>query len=188
MTLLTVAELRAFPAFAGRSDVDDAVLEVLLEAAESAIERELGGPVGAVQEVISGDLLTFLTLRRRATSITSITTAVDGVTTNLAADDYRLAYDRRTIWRLGDGTNPSAYWPSRPGIATVVYAAEDDEADRKRVQAQLVDLDLNAAPGVSMEQIGAWMETRQQNATWNQATERKAILATLWGADWSDFA
>lgn len=188
MTLLTVDELRLFPAFAGRTDVDDDVLEILLEAAESAIERELGGPVGSVTEVVSGDLYTFLTLRRRALSITSIATADSGVTTNLSANDYRLAYDRRTIFRLGDGTNPGAYWPARPGTSTVVYAAENDLADRKRVQALLVDLDLNAAPGVAMEQIGAWMETRQQNAQWNEATERRAILATLWGSDFGDFA
>lgn len=188
MALLTTEELRLFPSFAARDDVDDAVLEILLEAAEGAIERELGGPVGSVVEVVSNDLLSFLTLRRRATSITSIVTASDGISTTLATNDYRVAWDRRTVYRLGDGTNPGAYWPPRPGIATVTYAAEDDEADRKRVQALLVDLDLNAAPGLSMEQIGAWMETRQQNAQWNASAERKAILATLWSTDWSDFA
>lgn len=188
MALLTTDELRLFPAFAGRSDVSDDVLDILLEANEAAIERELGGPVGSVTQIISTPTESFFTLRRRAASVTSVTTSTDGVSTLLAANDYRLAWDRRTVYRLGDGTNPSAYWPGRPGITTIVYAAEDDEADRKRVQASLCALDLNDAPGVAMEQIGAWMETRQVSAGWNASVERRAILSSLWANDWTDFA
>lgn len=181
MTLLTVDDLRKWPQFA---TIDADVLDLLLEAEEGAIETELGGPVGSVTEIVDGGLR-FLTLRRRASSITSVTTVVDGVSTTLATDDHRLRYDRRSLERLGTGTNPSAYWA---GVVTVEYAAEDDEPTRKRVQRELVALDLNTAPGATMEQIGAWLEQHQASAQWNEASERRAILSTLWPAGELDFA
>jgi hypothetical protein len=186
MTLLVLADLAKWPEFDG---TDPDVLQLLLDSAEQAIERELGGPIGAVTEVIDGRLLTFLTLRRRAASITSVTTSSDEVVTVLAGDDWRLAWDQRTIWRLGTGTNPGARWPGfLGGLTTVVYDAADDEAERKRVQKQLVALDLTYTPGATAEQIGSWLEQHQQSSVWNVATERKAILATLWPADVLDFA
>jgi len=186
MTLLTVADLRKWPEFA---TTDEDVLDLLLEAEEQAIERELGGPVGTATEVIDGRLLSFLTLRRRAASITSITTLVDTISTTLASNDYRLSHDKRTLWRLGTGTNPSARWPAFLfGSTTVVYEPEDDEALRKRVQRELIALDLNVSPGGTSEQIGSWMEQQQRSSVWNEATERRAILSTLWPDDGIDFA
>lgn len=186
MTLLTVADLLLWPDFTG---VDEDVLQLLLDAEEAAIEAVLGGPVGSVTEVIDGRLLTFLTLRRRAASVTTVTTLDSGVSTSLATNDYRLAGDRRTIWRLGTGTNPGARWPAGPNsYTTVVYDAEDDELIRKRVQRELVALDLNTSPGSTSEQIGAWMEQQQKSSVWNQRAERAAILATLWPPEEIDFA
>lgn len=180
MTLLSVDDLRKWPEFAS---VDEDVLTFLLAAAETDIERELGGPVGTATEVVDGRLLTFLTLRRRAVSITSVTTDWDQVETTLASDDYRIATDRRSIFRLGTGTNPGARWP----LTTVVYEPEDDETSRKRAQKALVSLDLNYAPGQTSEQIGAWMEQHSQSSS-DYIDQRRAILASLWPSDGIDFA
>lgn len=182
MTLLTVEDLRKWPEFA---DVDADVLTILLEAEEAEINRELGGPVSAsVTEVIDGRQLTMVTLRRRAGSVTSVITDWDQVLTTLAADDYRIQHDRRTILRIGTGTNPGYAWP----LVTVEYVPEDDTAIRKRVQKDLIALDLTYSPGATSEQIGAWMEQQQKSSVWNAAKEREAILSTLWDIEWPDFA
>jgi hypothetical protein len=177
--LLTVGEYRKL---AG-SSLEDPALQLLLDAAEQAIERELGGPVGEVTEVVDGGL-TYITLRRRASEIVSVTETWDATDTILGADDYRLRYDARSLFRLANGTHPAGRW----GQATVVYAAEDDADDRKRAQKALVELDHNYVPGATAEQIGAWMEQHQQSAQWNYQSERAAILATLWPAAELDFA
>lgn len=184
MALLTVDDLRRWPEFA---ETDAAVLTLLLDAEEAAIRAELGGDPGTFTEVVVGGRLSFLTLRRRASSITSVGTVLDGVSTTLVAGDYRLAGDGRTLFRRGDGTNPSFAWY---GYVTVEYEAEDDTDIRKRVQRELVALDLAYAPGATSEQIGAWMEQQQRSSVWNAEKERAAILATLYpvGDGFLDFA
>lgn len=184
MTLLSVADLRSFPVFASAT-LSDEWLQTLLDAAEADIAAYLGGPVGSVTETIRGGL-SWMTLRRRAESISSITENPDTDTPLvLAADDYRIAWDARSIERIGTGTNAGYGWPR---TTVVVYAAVDDEASRKRVQKALVELDVNAVPGATSEQIGAWMEQHQQSSVWNVAAERKAILETLFPVDEIDFA
>lgn len=185
MTLLSVADLRTLPVFRSEETFPDAWLQILLDATEAEIADELGGPVGSVTEVVDGSLLSWLTLRRRADSITTIVETSDSVVTTIAADDYRIALDRRSLQRLGTGTNPSARWPR---LVSVTYAAEADEPTRKRVQKALVELDAGYAPGRTDEQIGAWRESYQQSSVWNYQTERKAILATLWPTYEIDFA
>lgn len=182
MTLLTVDDLRLWPAFA---TTDSTVLDLLLDAEEQAIERELGGPVGTVVEVVDGGALSYLTLRRRAASIGSVGTVIDGFSTTLDATDWRLRGDRRTIQRLGTGTNPSALWG---GLVTVAYEPEDDSVIRMRVQRELVALDLTVSPGATSEQIGAWLEMQQKSSVWNEQAERAAILSTLWPTEGIDFA
>ena len=188
MTLLTVSDLRAFPVFAS-AHLTDAWLQTLLDANEQAIEAELGGPVGAVTENVLANGLSWLTLRRRAESVTSVTEDATGTTPLLlAADDYSIGWDRRSILRVGTGTNVAYGWPGGRSFTAVVYAAEDDEANRKRVQKALCELDVNAVPGATSEQIGAWMEQHQQSSVWNVAEERRAILDTLYPAGALDFA
>jgi hypothetical protein len=182
VTLLTVDDLRQWPEFA---ETDEDVLQLLLDAEEQAIEREMGGPVGAVTEVVDGGYLTFITLRWRAAGITSVETTHDEVLTTLATDDYQLRHDRRSLFRLGTGTNPGYRWPN---IVTIEYDVEDDEAIRKRVQKELIALDMNYAPGSTSEQIGSWMEQQQKSSVWNAAAERNAIMATLWPGFEFDFA
>jgi hypothetical protein len=162
VTLLTVDDLRQWPEFA---ETDEDVLQLLLDAEEQAIEREMGGPVGAVTEVVDGGYLTFITLRWRAAGITSVETTHDEVLTTLATDDYQLRHDRRSLFRLGTGTNPGY-----------------------RVQKELIALDMNYAPGSTSEQIGSWMEQQQKSSVWNAAAERNAIMATLWPGFEFDFA
>lgn len=183
MALLTADEFRLLHP----TELDDASLGLLLDAAESAIEATLGGPVGTSVETFDGGLL-HLTLRRRAESITTVVERfyLYGVTaTTLATSDYELRNDRRTVRRLPTGTNPAGRWGSS---VVVTYEAADDLAERKRVQAALVELDLNYTPGLTSEQIGAWMEQQQKSSVWNYATERASILATLWIVEAFDFA
>jgi len=182
VTLLTVDDLRKWPEFAS---TDGDVLQLLLDAAEAAIENALGGPPGALTEVVDGRLSTFLTLRRRVAAIGSIVSTQDGVDTTLATDDYRLAWDRRTVWRLGTGTNAAYRWPS--GLVAITYEPEGDEEERKRAQKALVSLDANYAAGLTSEQIGSWMEQHSQSSS-DYLDQRSAILASLWPTPELDFA
>lgn len=181
MTLLTVDEFKARVS----TDLADAVIEDLLDAAEAAIAARYGAVGAAVTELVDGGL-TWITLRRRAASIDTITeTYLDSAPVTLDDDDYRIRHDRRSLQRLDYGTNPSRVWT---GLVEVKFTPEDDTAERKRVQAALVQLDLNYAPGLTSEQIGSWREDRQQSSVWNYETEREAILASLIPSDGLDFA
>jgi len=174
MTLLSTDDFKA--AYAGTVPVDDAGLASLLAAEEAAIVARFGNTAAEVAEVHDGGSA-YLFLRHRAETAASISAVetVDATDTTLAADDYRLRDDGVSLLRLDTGTNRRTVW----GLTTVTYTPLDDSEERKRVQRALVILDLNTAPGISAEQIGAWMEQHQQSSVWNYQTEREAILASL---------
>lgn len=174
MTLLTTDEFRAFQA----TELDDASLQIFLDAAELAIEQRYGVTGSPVTETVDGGQ-TYIFLRRRASSITSVLETWGDTDTTLAADDYQLRGDGVSVKRLGTGTNAATWWGAP---VAVTYAAADDEAERKRIQVALVKLDLNIAPGASSEQIGSWMEQHQESSVWNYATQREAILDSLYAS------
>jgi hypothetical protein len=170
VTLLTVGEFRKL---AGSSTLEDPALQMLLDAAEQAVVDRYGSHGVSVTETVDGRS-TYIFLRRRAESITSVT-EIDalGRPTTLASTDWELGGDGLSIRRL---LRP---WDAR---ATVVSVPVDDTDDRKRVQLELVRLELGYDPGVTSETIGAWSEQRASNATWNVHEERERILQSLVGS------
>src|SRR4029079_5204094 len=91
--------------------------------------------------------------------------------TTLDASDYLLSADGTLLTRVFLGaTNPAYRWG---GLTTVTYQQRDDSDARKRVQAQLVALDMR-------------FEGRQSHSTGDEgesfgdyAQQRQAILNSL---------
>ena len=168
--LLTVEELRLRIS----TTLDDATLQSLLDAAETAIVGQIGAP-DVVQEYLraSGDLLI---LSRSASELTAV---IENDVT-LDEDDYELRADGQTLRRLRTGPNPNSRWRGRIDLT---YVPLDDMAERERVQAGLVELELNYTPGASSERIGDWQETigngGAQTQTYDQI--RASLLGSLSG-------
>jgi hypothetical protein len=152
----------------------DPALQVLLDAAEGAITARVSAADAIVER--HETLTKAIYPSRRVATVASVKETVGTVTTTLATNDYAILPGGWTIERLSTGTNPRTVWT---GIVELTYAAASDIADRKRVQLELVKLDLNHNPGLSSEQIGAWEETYVNNSAMHYGLEREAILATL---------
>lgn len=145
--LLTVSDAREHL----ETDVTDAVLQRLVDDADSAIARRHGPhSPGAddviVEDVTGGDERLFL--RRPAATVSSIVEHLSE-TTNRTLDpsDYRSEFEGRALLRLPNGTNPAARWGYRN---VVTYApTSSDNATRRRVIIDLVRLALqhNALAG-----------------------------------------
>lgn len=194
MTLLTPAAFREFVT----TELGDPALQILLDAAEQAIDA-LIGPVSGYgrSETHDGGRSSIITLNAQADSIDTVTETVGDTVTTLAADDYLLRNDRRSLERLATGTNAPAWWggwrqgPSIvwQGRVTVGYTGFDDLARRKSVQRGLVELDLNQAGGtsdVSSERIGEFTETFATRATGGDyQSARAALLDSLLSVGWS---
>ena len=168
--ILTVAELRLLVT----SSLEEPALQILLDAEEAAIIAAVGG-TGEATEHIQTSGYHRLVLGRPAGTIASVTEYIGGVATVLSTNDYRA--DGYVLARLGRGTNPSWRWAPH---VMVVYTPTADMADWKRVQAELVRLDLSRNPGVNAETIGTWSVTYAGPDTNDQ--ERAAILASLSGS------
>lgn len=166
--LLTVDELRLHVT----SSLTDEALQLLLDAAYDAIV-DAAGPDGAVSELITpaGDLLM---LGRPADSVTSVVEQVYTTTYTLAADDYELRGSGRVLRRLSTGTNVAYAWRGR---VDVTYVPTDATAERKRVQLELVKLDLEYSSTLASQTIGTWSETYVTDKPYAQA--RDEILASL---------
>lgn len=166
--------------FRGRvtSKLDDGTLQLLLDAADQAIRARFGEPGGTygLEEVLDGGQ-SYVFLRRGAASINAITETVGTTETVLDETDYRLRGDGVSLLRLATGAHPRGVW----GAPVVVsYAPLDDADERDRVQAALVQLDLNYVPGnITAETIGSWSESRSANGVFDYATEREKILDSL---------
>lgn len=173
MTILTTDEFRAFVTTA----LEDAALQMLLDAAETEILRAAGAP-GSTEELFRGGGR-LVALGRQAESIASIVETIGSTDTTLDANDYLLHPDLYVIERLSTGPNGRSYWYGR---VLVTYTPTDDEALRQGVQRDLVNLMLNYVPGLTMEQVGAWTQQFAANSAWNTDEERANILARLDGA------
>jgi len=162
------------------TDVGDTALQARLYAAEQAIRARFPETDGT--ETHDGGQ-SYIFLRRRASTITTVTETVHGTETELDPTGFRLRDDGVSLLRLNHGLNPptwrshtlsSAPWGH---LVTVEYEPADDAAELARVQIALVELDVNAMPGLTSETIGSWSE--QANSGIPYATEREAILASL---------
>lgn len=162
---MTLAVLKEFV----ETDLPDAQLQVVLSAAEEDVTGVLGTDTSQVEELGGGGQVIWL--RRAATSITTVTeTDSEGTVTTLAANDYRLDPLRPRITRLNSGTNPESSWQ---GTVTVTYVPADLNK-RNLAIVQLVELALNARPGVRTESGG-----EQSRSAQDYDAERERILGAL---------
>jgi hypothetical protein len=182
MTLLSVEEFRDFVT----STVDDEGIQLLLDAAEQAINARFGDLDAGygTDEIVDGGQ-SYIFLRRRAASIDSIVERVGTTDTTLDVTDYRLRGDGVSILRLASGVNQRSWWGAP---ITVSYEPLDDLEERKRVQRALVMFDLNFVPGnATSETIGAWSETFSA-ANPNYSEGREAIFASFYTVQAPGFA
>lgn len=192
MTLLTVDDLRKHVTSAL---VDDA-LQMLLDAEEQAIVA-VHGPIGTIVDLREGGV-GLVALSRRAGSITSVdelyllgSRTVDRdlrqllyaeelwtYATALEPEDYLLDASGYLLQRQADGPNPADIWGQ--GVR-VTYASFDDTAERKRVQLELMKLDLTYSPGLASQRIGDWTEAYQAGtgARASHRDERDEILLSM---------
>lgn len=162
---LTVDELRDFVS----STLSDASLQLLLDAAYDEIED--AAPSAEVAELIGpvrGDLIM---LGRAAASVEHVYEN----DVEIAADDYELRPSGTTLRRLSTGTNPAYAWRGRVDVR---YLPDVDTTVRKRVQLELVKLDLASNPTLASQTIGTWKE---DYVTKPYADQRGDILAVLTG-------
>jgi hypothetical protein len=154
------------------TSLGDDALQRLLDAAEEAIIGVIGTGGSATEDFeVHGERLM---LSHRASTITSVTERTDpwATGTALAANDYGLSSSGWTLRRLSSGTNPGYYWAYR---TTVVYEPVSDAAERRRVQMELVRLELAFTPGLVSQTIGGWAETYSGD----YSAQRQAILGSL---------
>lgn len=170
---MTVTELREFIT----TDLSDAALQVLLDAAEAEVEA-YAGDAGDTVQLVDGPLAR-IPLTRPLESVTSVTENVSGTVTTLAGDDYRLRADGYVLERLTTGTNRRGWFR---GFITVTGSPGDDSAIREAVTVDLVRLDLDEdasiASAVQSRRIGEYSETFA-DATKTIEEKRAEILSRL---------
>jgi hypothetical protein len=169
MALLSVPDFRLHVT----TELDSAAIQLLLDAAEQAINLRYGVE-GVIEEVATGGF-SYVFLRWPASAIESISETDGTTTTVLDMTDYRLSGDGVSLRRLDTGTNPLTYWGR---AITVRYAPQVPVDERKRVQLALVKLEMNTQHGLSQQTIGSWSESYGQSAD-SYAEQREIILDSL---------
>ena len=171
--LLTLDEYRGL----AESALSDESLQLLLDAAEAEITRA-AGPVGVVTDFITAGGHLVVTARKVSSivSITESSYSTPSDVTTLAGDDYLAWPGGYVIERTPGGTNSRSRWFGRVAVS---YIPQDDIDLRKVTQAELTDLLITSAPGVTSEQVGAWSRTLASNSVWNASQERASILSRL---------
>jgi len=143
---MTLIELRTFV----ETDLADAALQGILDAAEEDLTKAVGPDGGMIEQRAMEGQVDFWS-ERPVDKISSVTEMDgDGVVTTLVAADYRLHPSKTRVTRLATGTNPASGWT---GLVTLSYVPAD-LAERNRAIVQLVELDLAFRPGARQESIG----------------------------------
>lgn len=157
---LSVEEVRA--AWDG-APTDDAAIQLQIDAAYEQIER-VGGPLGTiVEERLGGGSV--IILARRASTVAKITEP--SADDDLAADDFSLGSDDRSLRRLDDGTSPASAWPR--GWNRIEYTAFADVASRKAVALKMVQHGLVGMPGVLGFTEANWSIQFPNGESWSTA-------------------
>lgn len=167
------------------SDLPDSELTAMINAITAELDARFG-PVGQIT-VELGDLeepqtraLRTLRLARPAavaqaitvTEISPSTSGLSGDTLVLAADDFRVLHDGRTLQRLASGTNGRSTWAP---LVKVTYTPVSNQAARDEATIKLVALDLSYRGGLKSERAGDYQFTLSGDI----AADREAILQTL---------
>jgi hypothetical protein len=150
---MTLIVLRTFV----ETDLPDAALQLILDAAEEDMAKAVGPEGGMIEQRAMEGQADFWTDRPVA-SVSSVTeTDDDGAITTLVVSDYRLHPNKMRLTRLATGTNPASGWTN---LVTVSYQPADLAA-RNRAIVQLVELDLAFRPGARSENLGDFSRTHQ---------------------------
>jgi hypothetical protein len=172
---LSIAQFRAFNPAPNSTDED---LQILLNGAAEAIVQAVG-PAGALTERVRphGDLLM---LARSPQWIASVVEDLERTAVTLDPSDYVL--EGQTLRRLNSGPNPRHDWRGR---TAVTYTPLDDLGERQRVQRELVELELNSAPGLLSMRLDSFQEMYEGRGGSGKtyAQTRADILASLWSDD-----
>lgn len=167
------------------SDLSDAELQAMIDA----ITAELDARFGSVEPITvdigdPGDpgsrFMRNLRLIRPIDTDQAITVTErdPGNTGNasddtvLAADDFRVMHQGRTLQRLTGGTNGSEYWAP---LVSVTYTPISAAAQREEVTIKLIQLDLSYRGGLRSEKAGDYAFT----LSGDQMKDREAILQQL---------
>jgi hypothetical protein len=150
------------------TDLADAALQVILDAAEEDLTKAIG-PEGGMIEMRQMEGQEDFWTERPIGSVTSVTETDDaGTVVTLVASDYRIHPSKTRLTRLDTGTNPASGWT---GLVTLSYQPADLAA-RNRAIVQLVELDLVFRPGARSENLGDFSRTHQ-----DYNTERERIIS-----------
>lgn len=145
---LTLSDLRARV----ETDLDDATLQRILDAAEQEVVRHAGAKASEI-ETISAAGTAWLALVRRHLAVSSIKErrSLYGDQVTLSANDWREAGDYKLL-RLPTGDNPASTWGCE---VVVTYAPEIDEQQRNRIILDLCQMDVDFR-SYETEGIGDW--------------------------------
>jgi len=130
-TILSVAEVRDHV----ETDLIDDALTRLIEDADEEIIARGGAAASYPYDTPGGGAR--IVLPRKASAIVSISERILNTDYALAAADYSLFSDGRTLERRVDGTYPSSFWR---GHVSIVITPVLETALRKRILIDLVKL------------------------------------------------
>ena len=145
------------------TDLEDAPIQRLLDDTEAEIVKVFGAAATHVDWLPGRTKNIFLS--RPAATITSIVETIALTDTTLAADDYELQHNGKSLWRKWDGTNGRLRWGDR---AKVTFVPVGDLDQRKRVQLDLVKLAIQydglqrSAVGNQTLVMGDYEEARRE--------------------------
>jgi len=155
VSLLSVAELQAQV----ETDLANATLQIIIDAAEREITEQIGPTTGYVKDY---DAVQYVTEIRFPVEADTVTTAVeytdgqsDPTKTTLAADDYEISEDGWWLRRLSDGTNQRSSWGWH---VVITFEPVADTDRRKQAAVQLSRLQI-VHTGYSRERAGDWAAT-----------------------------
>ena len=169
--LLTVDELREFIT----TGLSDDALQLLLDSAEADITAAAGDPVEQTEYVQGGSAALVLSRPMPSPDYDLISVTEQSDTTSpvlLADDDYRI--DGYILHRLSTGTTPRWTWD---GLVEVVFVPPDRDAQRKRAQVALIQLDPSVASDITSEKIGEYSVSYGKGTSY--AEQYQAILDSL---------
>lgn len=150
------------------TDLEDAPIQRLLDDAEDEIVKVFGATLTHVDWLPGRTANLFLS--RAAASITTVVETISLTDTTLAADDYELHHNGKSLWRKWDGTNGRLRWGDR---AKVTFVPVSDTSQRKRVQLDLVKLAIQY-DGLQRSAVG-----NQTLVMGDYEEARRAILSRL---------
>lgn len=163
------------------TDLSDTELQAMIDEITAEIEGRYGAN-GSITVFLGDDreldgYRTFLSLVRPLSG-TAVVTEIDHTEeTVVAADDFRVIHDGRTLERLNDGTTPRTFWQR---LVKVVYVPVSDVLERDEITILLVQLGIEYR-GLKSEKAGdhaaSYMDyTTERTMLINRLSPRRGVL------------